>query len=336
LGTLVAGLGHDMNNVLFPVRCRLDAVSWDNLPEDVQEAAKTARDSVEYLQQLSNGLRLFAADPQNTQSTLDVTSLPTWWGQVEPLITKMVPDNVTIDTSIPDDLPLIAVAPHRLSQTVLNLVTNAAEAMPAGGTIRLEVKGDDRKREVTITVSDEGVGMSEEVRGRALDPFFTTKKRSLSTGLGLSLVLGVVRRAHGSITISSAPGKGTSVCLVFPTARVAEATRQRLDGTSDRAAVTLGDLRTAAWVTNVLESAGYIVSVAEDGDPGDCNIWVTEPEREYLPTARHFLTDHAQRRVIVLGSAPTAWAGLGAVVVEDSSNLDAIKTAVCEVRPVSA
>ena len=334
LGTLVAGLGHDMNNVLFPVRCRLDAVDWDNLPEDAREAAKTARDSVEYLQQLSSGLRLFAADPQDTQSTLDVTSLPTWWGQVQPLISKMIPNDVTIHASIPDDLPLLTVAPHRLSQAVLNLVTNAAEAMPAGGTVHLEVRANSRKREVAITVSDEGVGMSEEVRRRALDPFFTTKKRSLSTGLGLSLVLGVVRRAHGSITIDSAPGKGTSIRLVFPTAQAARASRRHPDGTADRAAVTLSDLRTAAWVTHVLESAGYSVSLAEDGDPRECDIWITEPQRKYLSTARDFLTDHAQRRIIVLGSAGTAWTELGALVVEDSSNLDAIKTAVYEVRPV--
>ena len=334
LGTLVAGLGHDMNNVLFPLRCRLDALNWDDLPDDVREVVKSSRDSVEYLQKLSSGLRLFAADPLDTEATLEITSPAAWWGQVQPLISKMVPKNVTIHADIPDDLPLITVAPHRLTQAVMNLVTNAAEAMPSGGEIHLRAKGDDAMHRVTITVSDKGIGMTDKVRRHALDPFFTTKKRTLSTGLGLSPVLGVVRRSHGMITIDSAPDKGTTVRLVFPTARVPGTARRRRNGAQDRAAVSLGDQRTAAWVTNVLESAGYAVSVAEDGDPRQSDIWVTEASAKNLSAARKFLTRHDQRRIIVMGSAGTAWTGLGAVVVEDASNLDAIKSAVCEVTPV--
>ena len=168
-----------------------------------------------------------------------------------------------------------------------------------------------------------------------LDPCCSTETRSLSTALGLSLVLGVGRRSHGRITIDSAPGKGTTVRLVFPTANVTGATRRERNGTLDHAAVTLRDQRTAAWVTNVLESVGYIVSVAEDGDPRQCDIWVTDASAKNLCRARSFLTHHDQRRIIVMGSAGTAWTGLGAVVVEDASNLEAIKSAVCEVTPVS-
>ena len=334
LGTLVAGLGHDMNNVLFPLRCRLDALNWDDLPEDVREVIKSARDSVDYLQQLSSGLRLFAADPLATDSTLEITSPAAWWGQVQPLISKMVQKNITIHAEIPDDLPLVTVAAHRLTQAVMNLVTNAAEAMPAGGEIHIRANVD-QSRHVVITVSDKGIGMSEEVRRRALDPFFTTKKRSLSTGLGLSLVVGVVRRSHGAITIDSAPGKGTTVRLAFPAARVTGATRRRRNGEQDRATVTLRDQRTAAWVTNILESVGYSVSVAEDGDPRQSDIWVTDASTKNLSMARSFLTRHDQRRIIVMGSADEAWTGLGAVVVQDTSNLDDIKSAVCEVTPVS-
>ncbi len=336
LGTLVAGLGHDMNNVLFPLRCRLDAVDGDKLPEHLREVIESSRDSVDYLQQLGSGLRLIAADPQDVDSTVDVTSPAAWWAQVEPLISKMVPDVVTIDADIPDTLALINVAPHRLTQAVMNLVVNAAEAMPSGGRVRIDVVGDDDRHEVAITVTDEGVGMPEEIRRRACDPFFTTKRRSLSTGLGLSLVLGVVRRSKGVITIDSTPGKGTAVRLVLPTARVNGVSRVRPDGATDSATVTLHDLRTAAWVTNVLESAGYTVSIAEDGDPRNCAVWVTEATGKNLTTARQFLTGPERGQIIVLGSAGTEWSGLGAIVVEDVSNLDAIKTAVCEVTSVSS
>lgn len=334
LGTLVAGLGHDMNNVLFPLRCRLDALNWDELPANLREVVESSRDSVDYLQQLGSGLRLLAADPEDTGASVEVTAPLAWWAQVEPLISKMIPDEVSIAVDIPEDLPLITVAPHRLTQAVMNLIVNAAEAMPSGGRVRIDVSTDGTRREVAITVRDEGVGMSDEIRQRALDPFFTTKKRSLSTGLGLSLVLGVVRRSKGTLRIDSRPGEGTAVRLVFPAARVSGARRRRCNGGPDSATVSLRDLRTAAWVSNVLESAGYTVSVAEDGDPRDSDIWVTEATHKNLTTARRFLTGQEQGQIIVLGSAGTAWTGLGAIVVEDASNLDAIKSAVCEVAPI--
>ncbi len=331
LGTLVAGLGHDMNNVLFPLRCRLDALDWDNLPDDVREVVESSRDSVDYLQQLCSGLRLLAADPQDTEASLEVTSLTAWWGQVEPLISKMVPKEVALKADIPPDMPLITVAPHRLTQAVMNLVVNAAEAMPSGGRVLIEVESDEVRHEVAITVNDNGVGMTEETRLRAFDPFFTTKKRSLSTGLGLSLVHGVVRRAKGVITIDSKPGMGTSVRLVFPAAQVSGDNRRRPNGRADTATVTLRDQRTAAWVANVLESVGYTVSVAQDGDPRDSDLWVTEATGRNLATAKQFLTGQRQGQIIVMGSAGTEWTVLGAIVVEDTSNLDAIKSAVCEV-----
>ena len=340
LGTMAAGLGHDMNNILFPIRCRLDALKWDALPGDLKELLESSRDSVEYLQHLSNGLRLFAADPDDPSATVDVTSLPAWWSNVRPLITKLVPDTVRIETEIPDDVPLVGLAPHRLTQAVMNLVVNAAEAMPDGGRVRIWATSNGTAREVRIGVTDEGTGMSERVRQRALDPFFTTKTRSLSTGLGLSLVHGLVRRARGSVSIESAPGGPTTVCLILPAARAiapSAFTDRRLgNGARERAVVTLTDQRTAAWVTNVLESMGYIVTVVGDGEPGECDIWVTEPTEEHEATAKTFLAGRPNRRIIALGPAGSAWTILGAVVVQHVTDLDAIKAAVFEVTPVQS
>ncbi len=336
LGTLVAGLGHDMNNVLFPLRCRLDALSWPALPPDLRETLGSARDSIDYLQQLSNGLRLFAADPEQPDVAPEVTSLTAWWKQVEPLLSKMVPERLRLESSIPSDLPLVAVAPHHLTQAVQNLVANASEAMPSGGRVRIRARPADHGEQVRISVIDQGVGMDEEVRRRAFDPFFTTKKRSLSTGLGLSVVLGVVRRYRGTVNIDSRPGGGTTVDLCFPAAlrRQATAPREERPGGRERATVSLQDPRTAAWVTNILESAGYGVAVAGNGEPQDSDIWVTEPREGSLESARRFLADRSGRRIIALGPGGDAWTRLGAVVVEDAGNLHAIKSAVCEITPV--
>jgi PAS domain S-box-containing protein len=336
LGTLVAGLGHDMNNVLFPLRCRLDALNWSALPADLRETLGSAHTAIGYLQQLSNGLRLFAADPERADAAPEVTSLSAWWSQIEPLLSRMVPDRVRLEPSIPGNLPLAAVAPHHLTQAVQNLVANAAEAMPSGGRVRVTARASDDGRQVSISVIDEGVGMAEEVRRRAFDPFYTTKKRSLSTGLGLSVVMGVVRRYHGTVSLDSRPGGGTTVELCFPAARrgPVPGPPPGEPGTRERAVVSLQDPRTAAWVTNILESAGYGVAVAGNGAPLECDIWVTDPAEGRLESARQFLADRAGRRIIALGPCGDAWSRLGAVVVEDAGNLHAIKSAVCEVTPV--
>ncbi len=340
LGTMAAGLGHDMSNVLFPIRCRLDALDWNSVPPELKDLLVSSRDSVEYLQHLCNGLRLFAADPDGEAATVDVTSLPVWWRNVEPLITKLLPDTVSIEAAIPENVPLVTLAPHRLTQAMMNLVVNAAESMPDGGQVRIWAKSNGNAGCVRIGVTDQGAGMSEQVRQRALDPFFTTKTRGLSTGLGLSLVHGLVRRARGSIDITSAPGGPTTVCLTLPQAKPSAlaASGPHRGGNGDRvqAAVTLADPRTAAWVTNILESMGYLVTVVADGEPKDCDIWVTEPTEEHEADARAFLAGRRNRRIIALGPAGTAWTILGAVVVQHVNNLEAIKAAVCEVTPVQS
>ncbi|MHC4142668.1 MAG: GAF domain-containing protein, partial [Planctomycetota bacterium] len=177
LGTLTAGLGHDMNNVLFPIRCRLGALDWNKVPPDLKEILTSSRTTVDYLQQICNGLRLLAVDPEDSEASGQATALGAWWQQVEPLLANLVADKVVLQTNIPDDLPLVAIPPHRLTQAVMNLVVNASEAMPAGGRILLWAQADDGKSLIHIGVTDEGVGMTDEAQVRAFDPFFTTKAR---------------------------------------------------------------------------------------------------------------------------------------------------------------
>jgi two-component system, NtrC family, sensor kinase len=129
--------------------------------------------------------------------------------------------DVRLETRIEDDIPMISGDPDRLQQLFINLINNALDAMPSGGTIVVKVAstgagGSDGAGWVTVEVADDGIGMTEEQRTRVFDPFFTTKGPGRGTGLGLVVVRQIVREHNAEIEVISAPGKGASFILRFP------------------------------------------------------------------------------------------------------------------------
>jgi PAS domain S-box-containing protein len=325
IGTLAAGLGHDMNNVLLPLRCRLDALDASDLPSKAGRHFDEVRKSVQYLQQLADGLHLLSLDPEDAEASLEGTDLPEWWDKVGPLLARGLPRDVRLATSWPSTLPAVAVPPHRLTQAILNLVVNAGEAVSDGGKVRIWAHTSDDHRYVRLGVTDDGVGMTPGVKRRALDPFFTTKKRGLGTGLGLSLVQGVVRNAGGALTIDSEPGEGTTIVLDLPVAGPAPAESPEL-----RAAVSVTDTRLASFASTLLEAGGFTVSTRGERDPGDADVWVTDPEPDALEQARAFLAADDRRRVLALGRAEPEWTQLGAVIVEDPEDFEDLRERVLE------
>jgi signal transduction histidine kinase len=145
------------------------------------------------------------------------------------MLRHLVPNPVTIDVAgIPGSIAVID--PSAVEQIVLNLVTNARDAMGGRGALRIDVKptlfgtGEAPAPWMTagayvrLAVSDSGIGMDEATRARVFEPFFTTKPPGAGTGLGLSMVYGLVKQQHGYVYVQSAPGKGTTVNLYFPRA----------------------------------------------------------------------------------------------------------------------
>lgn len=143
-----------------------------------------------------------------------------------PLLGRAVPKGVRFESDVPEGLPRVPVAPHKLTQAVLNLIVNAGEAiqsmpkLPRRARVRLWAhavgSNSGRGRHVHVGVGDNGPGMSPEIKARAFDAFFTTKSRGLGTGLGLPLVRSVVVTAGGELDVDSKPGKGTEVVLSLP------------------------------------------------------------------------------------------------------------------------
>jgi hypothetical protein len=316
------------------------------LSQEAREHFGAVRKSVAYLQQLSDGLHLLALDPAEDGASGETTDLAQWWEQVGPLLRRAAPKHAEFTVDIPDGLPRITVAPHRLTQAILNLVVNAGEAIPKqGGRIKLwaqrtggpEVQkpkatgGRSKGRTpspvlladlVRIGLTDNGHGMSEEVKRHALDPFFTTKKRGLGTGLGLALVQGVATTAGGTVGIESQEGKGTTVQLEIPVA--AEIARPKRG--TPTAAVSLQDQRIASFVCTFLRAAGVepkILPAAKAPGPHAC--WITEATPGTLAAAKEFLADDESRCVVAIGANgrdAAKWKKAGAVTLEGVADFE--------------
>jgi len=326
IGTLAAGLGHDMSNVLLPVLCRLDALERRTLDEASKQDVEAIRDSVEYLRQLTCSLRMLTLDPEE-EGDDNATDLTDWWAQVGSLFTRLAPRSVRLWCELPDDLPPVRIAPHQLTQAVLNLIVNACEAVGEEGRVRVWARRESDEV-VALGVSDNGPGMAPEIRKRAFDPFFTTKTRGLSTGLGLAIVHSVVRNAGGEVEIESEEGVGATVALRLPAAQERAVKR---GGALGRAGVALEDEQARAYTTALLSTLGYDVERTDPSHPNGVDLWVAQSSDETHQAARRLLRSRAGRSVVCLlrpGESPDRWRSIGAQVCEPEEGLGGLRSAV--------
>jgi PAS domain S-box-containing protein len=328
IGTLAAGLGHDLNNVLFPIRAHLNAIAT---PGGRLSAAKRTqhvtaiRSSVGYLQQLADSLHALALDPDGDGDGILHTEIDGWWRQSGALLGKTLHRRAQLDVAIEEGLPPAAVPPHALTRAVLNLLVNAADAMPAErqrelSRVSLRARMSRNGQEVLLEVADNGCGMTEEVRRRATDMFFTTKIRGLGTGLGLPLVRRVVERAGGAIEIDSVVGSGTTVRLRVPVA--AE------DGVVETvAAMRIADGRVRDLVRGYLEAFGARIDGALGLD--DADVLVIDAAAVTEGIARRWTAVHPAERLVVLGLLPPvehqALAEMGVTHIKDPTDIGEIE-----------
>jgi anti-sigma regulatory factor (Ser/Thr protein kinase) len=272
-----------------------------------------------------------ALDPESADDGAGTTDLSQWWAQVGPLLRKAVPGNVAVRASFPTRLPLIKVPPHWLTQAILNLLVNAGEAIPKSrrrGIVRLRAERND-DHTVRVEVTDNGKGMSAATQRRAFDLFFTTKPRSMGTGLGLPLARKVAMRAGGDVEIRSEPGRGTTVALVLPSMSRRETNALRALPKTMRGAISVRNHRVAALISQVLSAAGIRSTAKRGVRPGTVDLWVTEPTRNALASARTWRNRNA-KRMIVLARMPSkslrkGWDALVPAIIDPPNDLDAIR-----------
>ncbi|MBI4635970.1 MAG: GAF domain-containing protein [Candidatus Rokubacteria bacterium] len=219
LGELSAGISHHLNNLLAVILGRIQLLLLKVEDEPLWHALKTIEraglDSAELVRRVQGfgqghlGLRVLRVDlNQLAQDVLELTR-PLWRDRAQLR-------GIGIEAALePGAIPAVRGDPVSLREALMNLVFNAIDALPEGGRITLRTWAAGES--VHCAVSDTGVGMTEEVRRQALDPFFTTKGPH-ATGLGLSVVYGVLQRHDGEIAIESAEGRGTTVTMRLPVA----------------------------------------------------------------------------------------------------------------------
>ena len=335
LGTLAAGLGHDMNNVLLPVRARLNALEHAGITSAALDHVNAVRRSVTYLQHLSDGLHFLALDPDGPGISGDgdgSTDIAQWWKQVGGLLRKALPKHVVLEADLPAKLPPVNTAPQWLTQAVLNLIVNAGEALPAGRRhpkVRIWAESVDRGKSVRLSVADNGRGMTHAIQRRSFDLFFTTKPRGMGTGLGLPLVRKVAVRAGGHVELTSQPGQGTTVVLVLP---AAPRIRTKPVAPKDRAltgAVSVRNHRAGALISQILTGANVTLTTDTDKSPGTSTIWVTDPTLTSLAEAVRWRKGHTDRQVVLLGPPPKAtrkrWEATGALIIDPPNNFETMR-----------
>ncbi|HKT61570.1 MAG TPA: ATP-binding protein [Gemmatimonadales bacterium] len=216
LGTLSAGLGHDLGNLLLPIDIRLKLLLDADLPPELRDHVVGIEKGTAYLQRLASGLRSLAVDPE---ASLDgqATELGDWWSDVGMILKNVIPRGVAFERDLPTGECWVAIKPVSLTQVVFNLVQNAADALREcqGGVIQVSASDSTHGGSVLLRVADNGPGMSQEVIHRCMEPYFSTKPRGVSTGMGLSFVHRLVTGAGGRVEIGSTPGQGTTVTLTL-------------------------------------------------------------------------------------------------------------------------
>jgi PAS domain S-box-containing protein len=222
IGQLTAGLAHDFNNLLQVISGSLELLRGrlqdDRLTRYVDRAGEAAERGAKLTRQLLAFARKTRLEPRLSDVNMLVH-------EFTDMLDSTAGSRVEMQINLRRRLPLVLVDASHLELALLNVVINARDAMPAGGTVTvstsstvLEDNGLPGGSYVVISVSDEGEGMPDYVRERATEPFFTTKGTGKGTGLGLAMVQGFVQQSRGKLEIESKPGCGTTIRMFFPAA----------------------------------------------------------------------------------------------------------------------
>ncbi|MEM1250115.1 MAG: response regulator [Acidobacteriota bacterium] len=287
IGRLAGGIAHDFNNLLTAINGYADLV-LRKLEEESPHRKKIVqiRSAGERAAALTNRLLAFSRKQMLQPEVLNLNSVVR---NMESLLLPIIGEQIGLRTRLDAALAPVKADLGQMEQVILNLAVNAKDAMPNGGNLKIETGNADpravkraagrtttRGDYVCLKISDSGLGMDEETQAQAFDPFFTTKEQGQGTGLGLSMVYGIVRQSGGFIDLESRLGEGSTFHLFLPCAEEqnfldAPRTKSKLrvdrevEGT-ERVFIVEDEPAVRDLVQSSLEAKGYRVHVAPDAE----------------------------------------------------------------------
>jgi signal transduction histidine kinase len=328
VGRLAGGIAHDFNNVLSVILGYGEMVLRDLRPgepmrDDVQEILKAGRRAAD----LTRQLLMFSRQQVIAPRVLDLDEL---LGGMQRMLERLVGEDIELRTLAGASPGRVRVDPGSIEQVIMNLVVNARDAMPAGGTITLEtakVTLDEAYAQahlgarpgayLRLSVTDTGSGMDAATLGRIFEPFFTTKEQGKGTGLGLSTVFGIVHQSEGHILVRSEPGAGTTFEVYLPqvnaqieeikaptgplTLRGAE-TILLVEDEDQVREVARGILRKHGYVVLEARNAGEALLLCEQ-HPGPIHLLLTDvvmPQMSGPALARRLGPDRPEMKVLCM------------------------------------
>ena len=324
LGTLAGSIAHDFNNIIAAINTfatlAIPFVSG-GVRNDLDQVLKATERATRLTQQLLT----FARQQKAKTTTLDLGGRIR---ELSPMLGRLAGLGVALLVDLPPEGPCVELDPSQLEQVVVNLVVNARDAMPTGGT--LTIRASREGSEAVLCVEDTGHGIPEADRARIFEPFFTTKSEGRGTGLGLSTVLGVVEQNGGTISFDTTVREGSRFEIRFPLSQGAPAALRE----SDNDEATPGGGETVLLVEDddlvrlacfrALDSAGYRVFEAHNAgeaiilaeDEPRLDLMVTDvalPRVDGRQLARHMNRIHPETKVLFVSGYNESDARISAI-----------------------
>jgi two-component system cell cycle sensor histidine kinase/response regulator CckA len=284
VGQLTGGIAHDFNNILTVILANADLLEAD-LPQgraDLRAVLHETRTAAQRGADLVRKLLGFSRRGKLEMKSVDLAQLVT---DLSGMLRRVLPENVEVNLIANPPIGSALADAGAIEQVLLNLATNARDAMPDGGLLTIEVKPDWLDGEyyathpwvepgeyVSISVTDTGIGMDERTRERVFEPFFTTKPIGRGTGLGMAMIYGTVKQHRGHMHLYSEVGTGTTVKVYLPVAQPAASQpaeslfEEVPEHGSETILVVEDDLSIGRATRRALENHGYTVLLAADGE----------------------------------------------------------------------
>jgi PAS domain S-box-containing protein len=282
IGHLAGGVAHDFNNILTAI------MGYGNLMSMKLKEGDVLRSYLDHMLSaseraagLTQSLLAFSRKQIINPKPVNVNDIVK---RIEKLLTRLIGEDVELKTILTnDDLTVMADA-GQIEQVLMNLATNARDAMPEGGVLEIQtelvkIRKDSIKAQLLempgmyalITVSDTGIGMDQKTKENIFEPFFTTKEMGRGTGLGLSIVYGIIKQHNGHIDVYSEPGRGTTFKIYLPLTKVKTEEAQAVvlpppQGGTETVLLAEDDAGVRGLLRDVLVGAGYKVIEALDGE----------------------------------------------------------------------